>query len=306
MLNEIRKLLGAKDPQTSNIEKAAALLPAEVDRARKEKSGLEEQRRALLLSGSDAEIEAIETRVAAAARHVDRLDVMAVEIQSRLESARQRDATATRDAERKAAEAEVAAAVAALKTYPKAALEIRKIIDKAIAAQRAVDAFNRKAVEGEEPLLGPEDIVRTVQGKPRKALSTKPVDRWCFRETGYRLSDTDQVRVRPDDRNPMLGWLPSQSGSYSTSSVVLKTFNRTEYYAAEPAATIAPLAETVFLPGLRASDDAICAPLSNRLRFVDDEAKPPIVQAERPRAVRVEYSLASSEPSSPALREAVA
>jgi hypothetical protein len=173
----VLKKLRAGKSSVAEIEDALSKLNIDEMEAAAEK--LEEERRHILLDGTDKELEDIETKITAANRDVERALATRAELEKRLREAAAAEADSVRLARYRAAKkaGELAAARVA-EEYPRHAAGIRDLIRELAEATAAVQLANEDLPAGQEPLPDPEFSARGRVGLPRKIVGEEEVERW--------------------------------------------------------------------------------------------------------------------------------
>lgn len=134
-----------RQPQPASADLRRALDQVDVPAAQAEHDRLKAERAALLMEGDDRTLDALEARIAAAARQIERAEILRGQLGTAIGAAEAREAAEALTAERAAVEAEAAATAKALRTaYPKIATELVALLDRLEAAEVAVKAINKK------------------------------------------------------------------------------------------------------------------------------------------------------------------
>ncbi|PSJ57389.1 hypothetical protein C7I85_22660 [Mesorhizobium soli] len=172
----LKKLRTGKS-SVAEIEDALARINIDDLEAAAEK--LEEERRRILLDGTDKELEAIEAQIVTANRDVERALATRAELEKRLREAAAAEADSEKLARYRAAKkaGELAASRVA-EEYPRLAAGIRDLIRALAEATAAVELANNDLPTGQDPLPDPEFAARGRGGLPRKIVSEQEVTRW--------------------------------------------------------------------------------------------------------------------------------
>lgn len=134
-----------RQPRPSSTDLRKALDQVDVPAAQADHDQLKAERAALLMEGDDRTLDALETRISAAARQVERAEILRQQLVSKIAEAEAREADEALTAERAAVEAEAVATAKALRTaYPKLATELVMLLERLSAAEAGVVAMNAK------------------------------------------------------------------------------------------------------------------------------------------------------------------
>jgi chromosome segregation ATPase len=248
-----------------DLEADVAALQIELSDATSEADRLADGRKALLLHGTDDELAAHDTALAAAGRRRDRAAAKSEVAEQQHAEAVAREAAESR-AERIAdANRTAEAAVRALTAWHQTTTATTHAILREIAeADALIEGINGELLEGEQPLARVESRVRFEPAKPAKVISEKQITRWAFSETGNPLSEEFTARVRVNGNDRTRGVLMSEGSMSSHSTAVeLRRFTERRYFPAETTAWVYNLARTLSIPGLRASDLPVWTPVSS-------------------------------------------
>lgn len=137
-----------RSPKPSSADLRAALDANDVEAAQAEHDRLRAEHADLLMDGDDTTLDALEARIAAARRQVERTTIIRDQLTAGLADAELREAAEALSAERKAVEAEAGAVAKAIKVqYPKLAGDLRELLERLAASERAVAAVNTRLHE---------------------------------------------------------------------------------------------------------------------------------------------------------------
>lgn len=138
--------------------------------------------------------------------------------------------------------------------YDAACAPVRALLSAITEADIAVSRANADLPAGAEP-IAPVESARGLPGLPGEIISQETVDHWCLTNGSEPILDPpakpagvfrdDLVFLREDDITPARR----------------RKFVRTERLPAIPAVTPAALIASVSLPGLRAGEDPVWAPV---------------------------------------------
>lgn len=221
---------------------------------------LEAERRRVLLDGTDKELEAIEIKIAAANRDIERAYAAKAELEKRLEAAIAAATEAELAGIYNNAKAKADAAARLLrKEYPDLGRRFVELIRAVAEADVAVEEANKRLPAGAAALWPVEVMVRRRPGSEEKTISEKEVGLWTHAgsydilpdnrqaEAGKRASELEaEGRLRPD------GVVHLHSGIRA----VKRRFIRRTYLPRTNPIHYSPLASVV-LPGLVAGDPPI-------------------------------------------------
>ncbi|OJU51142.1 MAG: hypothetical protein BGO03_01795 [Mesorhizobium sp. 61-13] len=245
-LAEILKL--TRKPSNPRSEIVTALAELDIDAAEREAADLEAQRRRLLVSGDDTALEAIEVKITAANRAIERTLALREELEARLAGIDAETAEADRRARYEQAVSIRAAGEKALRKYPQIARQLLDLLETLASAEIAISAANADRPEG-SPELESVEAMRCLPAEPRELLRTESVpDAWCYQD-GDRV-DPGLVAgiVSTDGRT---GFLQRKEGSGQRDIAVFKRrLERQVFNEARAPYTAPRLAGEIILPGL--------------------------------------------------------
>lgn len=300
----VLKKLRASKSSVAEIEDALGKIC--IDELESAAEKLEAERRRILLDGSDKELEAVEVRIVAANRDIERGLAAKTELEKRLRDAAAAEADSVRLARYRTAKetAEFAAAKVA-KEYPKHAKAIVELIRALAEATAAVQLANDDLPAGADPLPDPEFAVRGIPGSPRKIVNEVELVRWCVVDTGEIPPETLWSKL--DQRDHEGSGVIREAGL--GNNYEKRRFIRREYLEAEPMIRPDRLA-SINLPGFAADDPPIwrAIPSHNDVRFILTRLSSlpltePVAREDR-REVRVEFIPVEDErPAAPIAAE---
>ncbi|TSE07586.1 hypothetical protein C1D09_018820 [Mesorhizobium intechi] len=290
---DIFKLLRRQSNTAADLK--AALAAIDLDGAEAVAEGIEAERKRILLDGTDKELAAVEERLAAAYRHIERLGAAKEELERRIEAATAAETQQERTVQYASAKAQADAAAKLLTTrYPAIARDFIGLLKTLAEAQLAVDDANQRLPDGAAPLMDPETAVRALLGQPEKTLEEVKVSVWCF-------ANSPDIRVLPPEKQDELntrfpnsdrGSIHSGSAVGSTEVVKRRVIRRT--YVPRTNNTWPARLAAIDLPGLKVGDPYVWQAstnpdprlvLANLARLAAMRPAPAINQAD----VRVEY-----------------
>lgn len=254
----VKSLRGGQTNTADQLRQTLGQIDIEGLEAAAEK--LEAERRRVLLDGTDKELEAIETKIAAANRDIERAYAAKAELEKRLEAA----ITAATEAELSdrynAAKAKADAAAKMLrKEYPDLARRLVELIRAVAEADVAVEEANKRLPADVAPLWPVEVTVRRRPGSEERTISEKEVQLWCHASSWDLLPDNRQgeadnraVEVKASGHQPPDGFIHLHGGIRA----VKRRFIRRTYLPRTNPIHYSPLASVV-LPGLVAGDPPI-------------------------------------------------
>lgn len=248
-------VLGAAEkPQTAaTIRKQLA--GVDVDALEADVERIETERRKALVRGSDADVEALDAKLAAANRAADRGVALRDELRRLLAEAEAREAAEGLARERAEAERLSQAAIESLKTrLPALFGDIRSVLCEVAEAELAVEAINAK-LPAAEHVLSPEAWRSAPGREPEWIMAQEIVSCWCF-ENGNRLDDAMAARVV--DRGGGKGFVPNTS-SYLRSPgnpVIQRPFRKITKFPEIYGGHVRDLAASIILPPIRAGEAA--------------------------------------------------
>lgn len=156
----------------------------------------EVERRRILLDGTDKELEAIETKIAAANRDIERAYAAKAELEKRLESAIAAATEAELASIYNSAKAKADAAAKMLrKEYPDLGRRFVELIRAVAEADVAVEEANKRLPADAAPLWPVEVAVRRRPGSEEKTISEKEVQLWCHASSWDILPDNRQTEA---------------------------------------------------------------------------------------------------------------
>ncbi|MDF3216280.1 MULTISPECIES: hypothetical protein [Mesorhizobium] len=221
---------------------------------------LEAERRRVLLDGSDKELEAIETKIAAANRDIERAYAAKAELEKRLEAAIAAATEAELSDRYNAAKAKADAAAKLLrKEYPDLGQRLVELIRVVAEADVAIEEANKRLPEDAAALWPVEVTVRRRPGSEEKTLSEKEVQLWCHAGSWEILPDNRQGEAEKRAKElGAEGRLPSDGIIHIHGGIraVERRFIRRTYLPRTSPIHYSPLASVV-LPGLVAGDPPI-------------------------------------------------
>jgi chromosome segregation ATPase len=146
MLEVIRKIAGGSRPVTAaKYREALAAIDEAVPAARV--AAAEKEYKEALIAADREQIEKAETALASARRELDRCRAAIEALTSKADEAEAAEAAAALAAKRAEMEREADAVAAELrKTYPAAAKQIIRVLEKLAAAEKRVSAFNAREI----------------------------------------------------------------------------------------------------------------------------------------------------------------
>lgn len=131
-------------PSSAEIDAALSGLPAEIAAAEAVVAALEVERRALLLSGAEAAIDALDHRIATANRLCERLEIAKAELPKRLDARRVTE-TGIDQRVAKAKEAQQRGLAVLVELHPYAA-RVAELLGMLWAAYAEIDGLNEDAI----------------------------------------------------------------------------------------------------------------------------------------------------------------
>jgi hypothetical protein len=138
-------LIRGKTAKATSADMRAALAQLSIEDAERAASDLEAERRRILLDGSDRELTAVEEKISAAWRQVERMTAAREELEARIAAIEAKEKADAFNAERKAIEDEAQAAADALrKEYPAIARKLIAMLERTEKADTATREFNRR------------------------------------------------------------------------------------------------------------------------------------------------------------------
>jgi hypothetical protein len=145
-------LRGAKPPTSAQLREALSVAEAERAEALAAHDRLQARRAELLLDGDDRSLDAVERDIAQAQRQVDRIDLLTIQAQERLNEAEAAERRAGLDQLHAEAEAKLAAGVAIYsKQWPKHAHALRALALELERLQEEIDEANQKLLRAGDP-----------------------------------------------------------------------------------------------------------------------------------------------------------
>ncbi len=248
-------------------------------------STLTEARPALLVDGSDSDLEAHDADMVSARREIDRASAIASRQAAELATA----LATEQDAARLALYAEALKATASLKgipdDYAKGVDLIRGVLRKLATAEIAVAAANAALPQGKPPLDEPERAVRVRPSRPRQDLSRVRVDLWINSYNGQPYPDEIQAKIKVADDG--LGYIPPSDHGAGLREIRRRSFERVTFLPADPRTYLQPLGQTVALPAFEHGrgdpwvvDNRISLSAAEILRMLD--AADPAARVSRP------------------------
>jgi SpoVK/Ycf46/Vps4 family AAA+-type ATPase len=208
------------------LEAELATLSDELSNAIAEAEKFQRDRPAVLLSGSDEDLRALDEALARAQRTRERTEARRDDCSRRLEAARDEaaaaelaDALASAD---KAAAAAVAAIRKSLASMARSACELAATVDK---AQDMVDRANRLAGDSAEPVAGIDARIAEDRRLPLEILSEETSEKWVYESTGAIIAEQDRVTERPDGRGIL--YVVSHMGTKAHPAVRCRFVTRT-------------------------------------------------------------------------------
>ncbi|MER8653445.1 hypothetical protein [Mesorhizobium sp. M0847] len=189
--NILKSLRGGQTSTADQLRQTLDQIDIEGLEAAAEK--LEADRRRVLLDGTDKDLEAIETKIAAANRDIERAYAAKAELERRLEAAAITETQQERTVKYDAAKAQADAAAKLLATkYPAIGREFVALLKTLAEAQLAVDLANHNLPDGAVPLVDPEFAMRGRPGQPEKTLKEERVTLWCYDSPGIQVMPPDK------------------------------------------------------------------------------------------------------------------
>lgn len=139
-----------RSPKPSSAELRTAIAENDVEAAQAEHARLNAQHAELLMEGDDKTLDALEARISAARRQVERVTIVRDQLHASLAEAEAREAAEILTAERGAAEAEAEAVAKVLRTtYPKMVADMVAVLARLEASEQAVRDVNAKLLKAE-------------------------------------------------------------------------------------------------------------------------------------------------------------
>jgi hypothetical protein len=308
VLEEARKLCTRETASVDELERGVASIPDVIMAAQRECEALRARHREMQISGSDSDLEKLENEMRAADRVLDRLRVMAEELDARLARAREKanaEALARRCAEvvavRDAAVNELGV------VYPKCCTALVEMIEKLARAEIMVGDLN-KILPADKQIQGVESLARSRIMAPHQEISRSTVDLWCREGEVKPLPVEHQESVK--DNGDGRGFIPLRPNTSGRSfACVRRRFKRVEFRAPANDPFIDPLAQSLNLPRLVAGDPDFWHSAPNWTRPAEWlaaveklRAAPPASVESRP--VQIEYRLVDDDkPIEPAAAE---
>ncbi len=294
-LEAAQKLCTRETASVQELEGGVASLPGAIETAEHECDALRARHREMQISGSDSDLEKLENEMRAANRVLDRLRVMAEEMEARLARARE-EASAKELARRCAEVIAVRDAVAKEMTvvYPKCCVALVGMIEKFARAEIMVGDLN-KILPADKRIQGVESLARGRISAPCQEISSSTVDLWCREGEVIPLPAEYQESVK--DNGDGRGVIPLRSNTTGRPfACVRRKFKRVEFRAPASDPFIDPLAQSLNLPRLVAGDPDFWRSAPHWTRPADwlaaiekQRATPPASVENRP--LQIEYRL---------------
>ncbi|ESY92317.1 hypothetical protein [Mesorhizobium sp. LNHC229A00] len=249
-------------------EVRAKLAQIDIDAMETRASELEAKRRALLGSGEDSDIDAIEAEIVKANRDIERAIAIQEELRERLATI---EAEQTRAASMKAYDEARARSAKLLSEIPKrwdsAANEVVDIIRDMLLGEQAISHVNANLPEGVAPLPSIELTMRGMPGEPEqrgKSNLRKPA--WYYTKEAEGWGPVEEQFVAQITPNPdgKTGKLARSGGGYSRNlDVELRQYREVEILVERGWARPVPLAASVKLPAFRVGEADVWAPFNS-------------------------------------------
>ena len=273
-VEEIKKLLSSPSPNVKKLEAVAARMPALIAESMDKHDVLLSGRRAKLLTASDPEIAELDGQAAALLLYIERLEVLAEEIDTRIFSLRH-DTAVTTVASRRAEVIKLRdeAANKIQNDFPRLCSGILAVMGAVAKAQMAIDELNRFAAENDvevDHVADPEEVARTRLALPPEIIEERVVARWVNAETGNRINGFD---VDADDAAASAGKITKaykhgipvleyrSNPNAIPAEVVKQKFRKVTTKARHAFPMPLSLAESIALPGIFGGDPAVWTPL---------------------------------------------
>ncbi|TPN53994.1 hypothetical protein [Mesorhizobium sp. B1-1-7] len=255
-----------RKPKSGADEVRAKLALIDIDAMESRASELEAKRRALLGSGEDSDIDAIEAEIVKANRDIERATAIQEDLQKRL---------AAIEAEQTRADREKLYAQAAALSTPKRVAEIEQryealgkaavdLIREIAEAEIAINAANANLPDDATRLPSFELIMRGLPGEPEQRgkskllpmtwYYTKDAEGWGKVEAQY----VDRIVPKADGKT---GKLPRGGGN--DLDVELRQFREVEILVERGWAQPVPLAASIKLPAFHVGEADVWVPWGN-------------------------------------------
>ncbi|MFC3323323.1 hypothetical protein [Mesorhizobium cantuariense] len=262
---DLRTLLATiRKPKTGRQEIEAALAKLDVDAAECAAEDLEAERRNLLVSGDDKDLAAVEEKIAAANRVIERSIAMRSELERRLAAIHGEEIEAERRQRFEAAKAATVEAGKAMAKYHGLARQIVDILETVAAAEVAIEATNKQLPVGEALLRSAEHIARGLGGAPREIVSQEKIEKWYYAgaAAAWGAVQENQIGGIKSDggRSGELVVDVRNEGQPRRYPVERKTVLRTVLLEAQGADRVTPLAAAIHLPALPSGAADLWAP----------------------------------------------
>ena len=262
-------------------------LPGAIAAAESNRDALTGRRREVLLAGTDDDRLKLASDIEAAELLLDKLRMLAEELDARLAQAREAESNAARARRRAELVLERDRAADVLhKDYPRHATAIAALIEKCLRSKVAIDEFNRTA-PADEKIQDAETIVRHRTFAPRQEIKRQIVKLWCPEGESRPIPEELQAQVQ-DNGGGRGSMQPSPGCIGSARLFVRRKFERIEFGAAEQIVYAPPLAVATSLPALVSGEKHLDASArGNSRRFIGCERsrarvmrRPPFVQSK--------------------------
>ena len=291
---ELKSLLSlVRKPANARDEIVSALAAIDVAAAERQADALEIERRRVLVSGDDRDLAAIEEKIVAANRQIERSLAMREEFEARLDRL---DDTAAEQARKKAydfALSERGRAEKALKRYPAVARQIVELLAEIATAELAIASANADLPAGAVSIGLAEMHLRGLPADEREIVSEESFAAWHYEAGGGAVDQKDSGKIfSTDGRTGRLDL--SRDGALRSYRVIKRDFVRQSINEGRPAYQPASLAASITLPGLLPGQPEIWFPYeggaAEKLARIEDARGEWSVPSTDPRPPRNSFS----------------
>ena len=232
ILESAQKLYASKGASAAELAAVIPSLPGAIAAAESNRDALTGRRREVLLAGTDDDRLKLASDIEAAELLLDKLRMLAEELDARLAQAREAESNAARARRRAELVLERDRAADVLhKDYPRHATAIAALIEKCLRSKVAIDEFNRTA-PADEKIQDAETIVRHRTFAPRQEIKRQIVKLWCPEGESRPIPEELQAQVQ-DNGGGRGSMQPSPGCIGSARLFVRRKFERIEFGAAE-------------------------------------------------------------------------
>lgn len=243
-----------RKPKAAIDEVRRSLEAIDLAAAEQRASDLETKRKLLLATGEDADLDAIDEKIAHANRDVERLYALRDRLQEQLAAMEEEAGRANRIKAHEKAEDAASALMSEMPArYEKAALEIIAIVRDIARVEHLINGVNANLPEAFARLESVEQRMRGLPAEPEQVLSTKDLPpEWHYAGDlhGWGAVEPhflDKIQKKADGKT---GRLDRTSASWSrTVDVELRHFAKSEVREVRGRAQPISLAASITLPG---------------------------------------------------------